>query len=58
MQTKGAMEGRDTYSKDFYADLRIGPLADLYKRSIIELEEIKWKEIPKGIDPDVYNLIL
>jgi len=52
------MEGRDTYSKDFYADLRIGPLADLYKRSIFELEEIKWKEIPKGIDPSDYNSIL
>lgn len=38
---KGAIEGKDTYSSNFFADLRITPLFDLYTRANIELQEIK-----------------
>lgn len=31
--------GRDTFSQDWFADLRIGPLFDLYMKSKEELKE-------------------
>ena len=54
---RGALEGKDTYSNNIYADLRVTSLMDLYKRSKIELEEIKgWNEMPKDLSQEDLNL--
>lgn len=51
---KGAAEGKDTFSKSFFGDLKIQPLSDLYSRTLIELEEMKWDEMPRGVSLNEY----
>lgn len=38
---RGALQGKDTFSNNFFADLRISPLMDLYHRIVIEAEEVR-----------------
>lgn len=54
---RGVAEGKDTYSVNFFGDLRITPLSDLYNRAVLELDEMKWDAMPKGVDPLEYDAV-
>jgi len=49
-------QGIDSYSQDFVAEIRIGPLGDLYKRSVEELaraKKLQKQDMPQESDFEI-----